>query len=42
MICMEKTTIVVEKKTRDRLAKLGSKDESFNDIIKKLLNKEGV
>lgn len=33
----KRTTIQLSKKTRDALASLGSKDESFEDIIKKLI-----
>jgi len=32
------TTIRVTFDTRNRLAKLGSKDDSFDDILKKLLD----
>ncbi len=32
------TTIQVTTETRDRLAKLGNKDDSFEDIIKRLLD----
>ena len=32
------TTIRVTIDTRNRLAKLGSKDDSFEDILKKLLD----
>jgi len=35
-----KTSIAVERSTRNRLAKLGQKDEIFDDILKKLLPKE--
>jgi hypothetical protein len=31
------TTIQVQETTRDRLAKLGSKDETFDSIINRLL-----
>ena len=33
----EITTIKITKQTRNRLAKLGNKDETFEQIIKKLL-----
>ena len=33
-----KTTIVITRETRDRLAKFGSKDDTFEDIIKRLLD----
>lgn len=36
----DSTTIVVTRETRDRLAALGSKDETFESIIQKLLDKE--
>jgi hypothetical protein len=32
------TTVKVRKATRDRLAKLGSKTETFDDIINRLLD----
>jgi hypothetical protein len=32
------TTVKVQKKTRDRLTKLGNKSETFDDIIKRLIN----
>lgn len=31
------TTIKVSKQTRDELAKLGNKNETYEDIIKKLI-----
>ena len=35
---MEKhTTIAIKKETRDNLAKIGSKDQSFDDILQTLL-----
>ncbi|MDH3825647.1 MAG: hypothetical protein OES14_07635 [Nitrosopumilus sp.] len=34
---MTKTTINVEKTTRDKLAQLGTKNSTFEDIISKLL-----
>lgn len=34
-----KTTIVVSKALRDEIAKLGKKDDSFEDIIWRLLEK---
>jgi hypothetical protein len=36
-ILKEPTTILVEKKTRARLVKLGSKSETYNEIIIRLL-----
>ena len=35
---IQETTIKVTKKTRNRLAKLGSKDETFNQIINRILD----
>ncbi len=32
------TTVKVRKATRDRLAKLGNKTETFDDIINKLID----
>jgi hypothetical protein len=32
------TTVKVQKKTRDRLTKLGNKSETFDDIINRLVN----
>ena len=32
------TTIKVSKRTRDELAKLGNKNETYEDIIKKLIH----
>jgi len=32
------TTMQISKQLRDELAKLGTKDETFEDIIKKLLD----
>jgi len=37
----KKTTIVVKKITRDRLASKGDKDSTFDDILSKLLDKFG-
>jgi len=31
------TTIVVERKVRDKLKELGKKGETYNDIIKRLI-----
>lgn len=36
-----KTSIAVERSTRNRLAKLGHKDEIFDDILKRLLTETG-
>lgn len=33
----KRTTIVLSKSTRDELASLGGKDDSFEDIVKKLI-----
>lgn len=35
-----KTTISIDKKTRDELAALGNKDSSFNQIVLELIKKE--
>lgn len=32
------TTVKVQKKTRDRLAKFGNKSETFDDVINRLLD----
>lgn len=37
----KRTTIQLSKTTRDRLASLGSKDDSFEDIIKRLIKEHG-
>ena len=34
---MENTTIQVQKTTRDLLASIGSKDETFDEIISRLI-----
>jgi len=34
------TTITVSKTTRAKLASLGGKDDSFDDILRRLLNME--
>jgi len=31
------TTIVIERETRDKLKKIGKKGETYNDIIKRLI-----
>jgi len=31
------TTIVIERETRDKLKKIGRKGETYNDIIKRLI-----
>jgi len=36
---MSKTTLTVEKITRDKLAALGSKNTTFDEIIQKLLER---
>ena len=33
----EKTTILVFKETRDLLKRLGRKDESYDDVIRRLI-----
>ena len=38
---MSRTTISVSRETRDRLAELGKKDDSFSDIIVRLLSEKG-
>ena len=37
----EITTISITKKTRDELKKQGAKGDSYDDIIKRLLNPKG-
>lgn len=39
---MKFTTISISKPTRDALAAVGTKDQSFDDIIQLLLNKGAV
>lgn len=34
---MEKTTIMISKKLRDKIAELGSKDDTFEDILERLV-----
>ena len=36
------TTIAIEKRTRDILAKIGDKDSTFDSIICQLLKKAGM
>ena len=36
------TTIKLERSTRNKLASLGTKDSSFDDIVKNLLEKTEV
>ncbi|MHC1597045.1 MAG: DUF7557 family protein [Methermicoccaceae archaeon] len=36
----KKTTIQISVETRDRLASLGRKGETYEDIIRRLLDKE--
>jgi hypothetical protein len=38
----EKTTIEVEKSTREKLKRIGKKGETYNQIILRLIEKEGV
>lgn len=33
-----KTNIQISRKTRDRLAEIGSKDDTYDDIIQRLLD----
>lgn len=35
---MSKTNIQVSRETRDRLAELGRKDDTYDDIIKRLID----
>lgn len=37
----QKTTIAVSKQTRDLLAELGNKKESFDDVIRRLAEEAG-
>ena len=41
MFSMDGTTIRVKKETRDRLKAIGRKDETYDDIINRLLNECG-
>jgi len=41
-ISPDKTTIVLKRITRNLLASLGSKDQSFDDIVSDLIKKEGA
>jgi len=36
----KKTTVVLRKVTRDKLAALGGKDDTFDIIVEKLLNEK--
>jgi hypothetical protein len=38
----DKTTLVVSKELRDELAKLGTKDDSFEDILWRLIKQARV
>jgi hypothetical protein len=38
----EKTTIEVEKSTREKLKRIGKKGETYNQIILRLIEKESV
>jgi hypothetical protein len=38
----ETTTVQVSKKLRNELAKLGSKDETFETIIRRLVERAGA
>jgi len=40
VICMEETTIRITVETRDRLKKLGKKGETYDKIIRRLLDKQ--
>jgi hypothetical protein len=35
----ERTTIVLKRQTRDNLAKLGSKDQTFDQIVQELIRR---
>jgi predicted CopG family antitoxin len=35
---MQKTTVLVENSTRDRLKKIGKKGQSYDDLINELIN----
>lgn len=35
------TTIKLDRETRNRLAALGNKDDSFDDIVRRLLDGKG-
>ena len=37
MLIISMTTITISKETRDRLATIGAKDSTFDDIIKNLI-----
>ncbi len=37
----EITTIIIEKEVRDKLKEIGKKGETYNDIIKRLIEKCG-
>jgi len=34
----ENTTIVITKRNRDRLASMGGKDDSFNEVLDRILS----
>jgi len=36
---IKQTTIKIKSNTRDRLAKHGSKDETYDDLVNKMLDK---
>ena len=42
MINISKTTITLSKETRNKLATLGKKDQTFDQIISKLLEGENL
>ena len=37
----EKTTIQIDKGTREKLKQLGRKDETYNEIVKRLIDNAG-
>jgi hypothetical protein len=39
---MLRTSIMVKKETRDLLAKIGSKDDTFDSIICNLIKERGI
>jgi hypothetical protein len=38
---MNKTTILIKKETRELLKRVGTKNETYDDIISKLILKKG-
>ncbi len=39
---LKRTTIVLQKETRDKLASLATKDQTFDDVVRLLIEKQGV